>query len=147
LSRPSLADNVGPGSFLEDSFGEDFVVCAASQTCSAGTWSFAPPRILARSIFGHSPRLVDLLGGGLVVCPTLHTCSAWTWSFALPHRLARRGLSRSPHHADLLGGDLVGKWARESLWVLHWVPLSWVPDKLVAMPNRFLLSSCPIYRG
>lgn len=88
LSRPMWASGVGLGSFLVvplgenlvvlpasqtcsaetclprfvNSFGEDLVVHPTLQTCSTGTWSFAPPRRLARLGLGHSPHHANLLG-------------------------------------------------------------------------------------
>jgi hypothetical protein len=61
---------------------------------SAGTWSFAPPRSLARRGLGRSPRLAALLGGDLIGCPASQTCSTRTWSV---NRLVRfMGLAGYP---------------------------------------------------
>jgi hypothetical protein len=103
LLRPSWANNVGLGLFLAnqlgrslaDLLGEGLVVRLASRNCSAGAWSFAPPRRLARWGFGHSPCLAELLGRDLVA--------------GLLHKLARWGLGRSPRLADLLGRGLLAR--------------------------------------
>jgi hypothetical protein len=96
-----------------DLLGGDLVVRRVLRTCSAGTWSFAPPRRLARRGLDRSCRLVDLLGGVAV-----------TWSFAPPRRLTWWGLDCSRHLMYLLG-----KWLERGIWASPWVPRSWVLNK------------------
>jgi hypothetical protein len=56
----------GRSPLLADLLDGDLVGRHASQTCSTGIWSFAPPRRLAWRGHGHMPLLADLLGGDLV---------------------------------------------------------------------------------
>jgi hypothetical protein len=96
------------------------VAHSASQGCSVGTWSFAPPREVARQRLsrplhltrflggdlvtrsasygcseglGRPLRLARLLGGVLVTRSTLHGCSAGTWLSAPPHKVCSVGTS------------------------------------------------------
>jgi hypothetical protein len=94
---------LGHSPHLTDSLDRGLVIRPASQTYSAGAWSFNPPHRLARLGPGRLPHLADSLNRGLVVHPASQTCLAGTWSFASPCRLARRGPGRSPRLAATWG--------------------------------------------
>jgi hypothetical protein len=53
---------------LANLLDRDLVARPALQTCSAGIWSFAPPRELAWRGIVRLPCLADLLDGDLVIC-------------------------------------------------------------------------------
>jgi hypothetical protein len=90
LPRGSTRWELGHSPRLADLLGRVLVVCSASRTCSAETWSSTPPCRLAWWGLGRPPRLVDLLGGGLVLCFASQTCSVGTWSSISPCRLAQQ---------------------------------------------------------
>jgi hypothetical protein len=69
-------------------------------------WSFVPPRRLARRGFGRSLRLSHLLDGEFVIRPASQTRSTMLWSFAPPRKLARWGFGRSPRLTGSLDGAL-----------------------------------------
>jgi hypothetical protein len=63
------------------------IVCPASLGCSAGTWSSASPRSVARHGLSRPLRLARLLDMDLVVCFSSRGCLVGTWSFAPPRRV------------------------------------------------------------